>query len=402
MKNKIIIKILLVLVLPVLLLMNACTKFDEPAQINDPTITYSASPTITSVNPSGAAAAGVREIEIIGSNFAVNNDDTNWVFVGGSPAKIKSVTSDKITIYRPKLEDTKYGTSVNISVTIPTSLSVANLADFQIESPIQAYGDFSSKSGDLTAFEVDGQENMYVGLRKAIFKFDGLDVTSANLSNDYTAISDIKAHNDGWLYIAGGKTNLMRLDPATWTSEVYVALPAAVSKLDFDANGNIFALTANGICFINTDKVVTSTTQYAGVELKEIRVISGNLYVATTDAVLKHEILDNSGTLGEAVTVVDVKSKPGFAETALNSFTIAADGTILLVILNYTGYSVFVVEGDGSIAPYYQESIIPDNIENVIWGTGKNIYLLRGSQPRDVARVFQMGMNKLGAPYLGR
>lgn len=402
MKNKKI-KSLLVFVLPLLILISACTKFDEPALINDPGITYSASPSITSVNPSDSAVAGVREIEINGSNFAVNGKDTNWVIIGGSPARIKSITADKIVIYRPKLDDTKYGTPINISITVPTSLQVANLTNFKIESPIAQYGDFSSKTSPLTAFEVDNQENLYVGTKKTIMKYDGLDLSSSiNLSADFSKFSDMKFGKDGMLYIAAEKTNLFRMDVTTWTSETYATLPAAVLKIDFDANGNIYAGTADGLYVINADKTVTPTNQYGGITIREVRVYNGAVYVGTPAGIFKSDIQDNNGTLGASSQVLDVTGKAGFGGTELNSFAIAADGTFLLCIINYPGYSVFILENDGSITPYYQDDIIPDNIEQIMWGNGNKIYLHRGSQNRTVTRVLRMGMDKDGAPYLGR
>jgi hypothetical protein len=399
MKNKIFV---LLVIYSLVILINGCKNYDEPGLINDPNKSYSQSPKISSVSPANSAIAGVREIVINGENFAVNGKDTNWVFIGGKPAPIKSVAANKIVVYRPNVS----GTSLTIEVAIPMALGLSKITGYNIEKPIAQFGDFQYENYALMAIEVDNQENLYIATRRKVMKLtpDGINLTTlSTLGSTYAKITDMKLGKDGYLYLLIDKTTLNRINTATGADEIYVTLPNICSVLDFDADKNIYAAKQSGIYVVSSGKSVTSSGKYADVELVELRVYNNYVYVANSNHIWRNKILDTKGTLGDNETVVDLTTTSEFKLCEISHFNIGSDGTIILCLRSHPKYSIFVVESDKSITPFYKVDILPRSVDQLIWGSGRNLYLNRGlTLTRDSLRVFRMGMDKNGAPYLGR
>jgi len=401
MKTKKTTKYLFNLIIFILAFINACTDYDEPVLINDPDIDYSESPVVTSVEPAGTAIAGVREIIINGQNFATSND-TNWVLFDDQPALIKSVTQDRIIVYRPP----NSGESLTIKILNLMGLSTAKVEDYDIELPVQQFGDYSNLIYDLMAIEIDKQENIYVATRRAVYTAppDGIDIVQlADLrGSDFQSITDLKFGPDGYLYILVGQREIYRMDLAAPDDpEEYIRISERTSKMDFDVNGNLYTGRRDGIIIVDAAKNEISTGRYSGSNIIEIRVFDNHLYVATANRLYKNEIL-STGTLGDDQSLVEIKNVPGFSSSDISSFNLANDGTIYLCLQGHPQYSLFVLENDGSVTPFYTDDILPQRVDQIIWGSGKYAYLNRGSLVGDSVRVYRMGMEKAGAPYLGR
>ena len=407
MKTKLTIKYFFSLAIFILIFISACTDYDEPVLIDDPDINYSASPVVSGIEPAGVAIAGVREIVINGQNFATGGNDTNWVYFGAEPALIKSVTQDKIIVYRPP----NSGESLTIKVTKigksdPGALSVAKVEDYDLELPIEEFGDYTRLNYDLMAVEIDLQENIYVATRRAVFTAppDGIDIVQlADLGSSFATITDIKFGPGGYLYILTGQREIYRMDLSSPDNpEEYIRISERAARMDFDANGNIYTGRRDGIIIVDAAKnELPATGHYDGINIIEIRVFNNELYVATADRLYKNVILGD-GTLGDDQTLVEIKNIPGFSSSNITSFNLANDGTVYLCLQGHSQYSLFVLENDGSVTPFYTDDILPQRVDQIIWGSSKYAYLNRGSLSRDSVRVYRMGMEKEGAQYLGR
>ncbi len=393
-----------VALLLITVLLNSCVPYEEPELINDPNVTYTENPVITSVDPPDSAIAGVRQIILNGQNFAVNGEDTNWVFIGGVPASISSVAEDRIVINRPPAA----GEDLAITVAIPTAISVAMVDNYKIENPVSEFGDFARENYDLMAIEVDENENLYIGTRRLILKLtpDGINLSDfLSLGSTFSKFTDFKFGPEGYLYAAVSKDEIYRFDMSAGTDEEYCSFDEKVEKFDFDANGNLYAARKDGL-FIHkrSDGSIITTGLYDDVDAAEIRVYNGVLYYAGETALMKNPILDSDGTLGATEIVVDVQSLPGdLAESELVSFNIDENGRFLLCLQGDQRNCLYVLENDGSVTPYYSADILPPTIDQLIWGRGRYLYLNRGiSLGRDSLRLYRMGMATNGAPYLGR
>jgi len=66
--------------------------------------------------------------------------------------------------------------------------------------------------------------------------------------------------------------------------------------------------------------------------------------------------------------------------------------------------SVDGLESDGSVTPFYVDNILPDLVDQLVWAYDSRYLYLNRSQSLIGAgsRVYRMGMEKKGAPNIGR
>ena len=379
----------------------SCEEFVEPPTIYNTDNQFTASPVINSIVPADSAIAGVREFVIRGENFAVNGLDTNWVKIGGIDAKIKSISANEIVVYRPS----SFGAGLSITVTIPSALNLASVENYKVEEPIIEHGDFSGDSYALFSMESDKDDNLYIGTRREIQKLssDGIFLTTVGeYPSAFAKITDLKFGPNGFLYAAISKKEIYKIDVLTGEQTEYVSLSATSEKIDFDANDNLYAARRNGIFVIQPNLNVTETLLYDGESINEMRVLNNYLYVSLDGSLSRNEILDAQGTLGPTEVILDITTLPDFSVAELSSFNMDAEGRILLAIKSHATHSVFVLEENGIITPFYNANIIPLAVDQIVYGGGRFMYLNRGSLDKDSLRVFKMGMDKVGTPYQGR
>ena len=252
MKKRILSSFIQIVLLLGLIQITGCNEYEEPALINNPDQTYSSAPVITSIEPADSAIAGVREIIINGSNFAVNVIDTNWIYIGGEAVQPKSVTANKIVVYRPS----KFGDNFSVKVVVPTALTYAKVENYKIEEPIKNVSDFSYENYPLTAMECDNNENLYIATRRKILKLesDGITLNSiGSYGSDFAKITDIKLGLGGFLFAAISKNEVYKINVNTGAEEVYVKYPKKMDKIDFDKYGNLYAGRRDGVYMAITD-----------------------------------------------------------------------------------------------------------------------------------------------------
>lgn len=388
------------LVVTISFIISSCTLYEEPAPIESPNPEFAPSPVINGIIPPDSAIAGVREITLLGQNFAVNGNDTNWIYIGNQSAPIKGIEADRIVIYRPVISG-----ELDIKVIVPSADGIGKITGYKIEEPVSEYGDFRFQAYPLTAVEVDNEENLYVGTRREIIKLasNGIDITpfAEGLSSAFAEITDLKFGPENYLYILTNDREVYRIPSQGGSVETYLQMPSRVEKFDFDENGNIYLGRRDGLLIVKSDKSVINSGHYDNIPAVEIRVFNKEVYWAATKTLYKNQIIDNNGSIGEDQVVIDLNALDEFRNYEIGSFNFAEDGTILICIKRHPKYSIFVLE-NGSLTPFYTADILPQSVDNIIWGSSRYIYLNRGSLSRDSTRMYRMGMDKLGAPYHGR
>jgi len=384
----------------------SCNEFNEPGIIFDPNrVNPTKSPTITSVDPPGSAIAGVREITISGQSFTAG--ETTWVYIGNQSPMIKTLTDTKIVVYRP----TNYGSSLEIKVVVPSADVVAKVSNYNLEQPISDVPIFNGPP-KFFVIEADKSGCFWVCAPRAIFRVtpDFLFFTTfmdrTKLNTRFTQFTDIKSGRGGFLYLATGfRPEIFRVDPADSSKpvEVYATLPSNTAKLDFDEQGNIYTGGSDGVYLVNTSGTASSTDRYAGFTITEIRVFSNYLYVSDAKNVWKSSI-GTGGTLGAPQPVVNLNNLPNLASCSISSFNLDTDGRVYLCLHGHPQYSVFVLESDGSVTPFYVDNIIPDLVDQLVWAYDSRYLYLNRSQSLIGAgsRVYRMGMEKAGARNYGR
>ncbi len=400
-------KFVIITSLMIIYLFTKCSNYEEPPLIYNPdNLQFAASPKITSIIPKDSARAGIREIVINGENFGTTADNNTVIFVGGKIAEIKSLSSNQIVIYRPQLEQSKYNKPLEVIVSVQKALELAKIKNYKINAPFEQYGDFTNYTYNLFAIDVDKQENLYIATRRALLKYDGKEIVriGGQLPSDFSKVTDLKFGPGGFIYALVSKNILYRLDPNTAAEEKYLTLPKECDRLDFDQYNNLYTAKKDGLFVVKPDKSIITTNLYQGVIITDIRVFNDYLYITSADNVWRHKILDNNGNLGNQELVLNVKNQgTDFSRAAIGSITFDKDGMMLLVIKNHPDYSLFVLENDGNLSPYYKANILPKFIDQIVWGNEYYLYLNRGiTLTRDSVRVYRMGMANTSAPYYGR
>jgi hypothetical protein len=427
----------------------ACNHFDAPTEVWNPDKPLPKGPYISNVLPANTAVAGVREITIIGQNFSTN-PDSFFVRFGLQPLTIKSIsisaTTDTIVISRPAI----FGFN-NISIMYPASDSIAKYP-YTIEKPITADAVVSTIfSGDLLVMEADKGDTIWIadmpnsgvklghiykllpdGVTMTVFKDTAYLVPKINgkASVFTNPFADLKVGPGGFLYTTfvlpntSTSSSIYCMFPDSNTPKVYATLSSNnAAKFDFDNNKNIYTGKNNGLFLVKPDGTNSSVGDYTGnITFGEIRVIknsNNNKFVYAligaaaarpTFTQLYRSPINNDGTLGNKQLVYDVTADTAFSGCTISSINVKSDGTILLSLYTNSAvngnqnYSLFVLENNGSLTPYYKDNtILPTGIDQLIWGSGRYLYLSKGQTNTNGApRFYQMGMEQNGAPYFGR
>ena len=396
----------------VLLFIGSCNEYKEPPMITEPVIEYADNPTITAISPSEVAVAGVRDITISGTNFATDGGmDTTIVYIGGELANIKNITSNQIVIYRPVI----FGENLMIRVVVPSALNVGGLDGYDVEEPILKFGDFSRQAYDLYAIAVSETEDLYIATSYKILHLtsDGINLKTMAILNPVTfgTITDMKCGPGGYLYLLTGRKKMYRLMPnpditdSTYAdSDIHYADLSKNSEFfDFDANDNIFFGRRDGLWKLHNDTSESYTGYYDDIPIKAINVFNGYVYVATAGKLSRNQIIDQEGNLGPIEEIVDIKSKPSWSSAEISSFTMDENGNVMFCLKYVSGNSIFILEQDGSVTPYYINNILPTKVDQIVYGQGNHIFLNRGitlggSEYSDSVRVYKMGMQFESAP----
>jgi hypothetical protein len=418
---------------------NSCTKFQEPGLLFT-SATNDTIPIITSISP-GRAVGGVREIQIHGRNigFYGKNRDTNWVYIGGvsSPIRpiIKNIQDTLITIYRPNVGSAS-GDTVTLDVINPKVVSLSGSNKYVIDLPGAALGDYGATnpflaSSVLGAMDFDKNDNMYVVFPTSsaggLCKVNSAGIpqrqfllTSKNpVATDFKAATELKftdagvvpfgiiAVNKAFFYKFPLDTNLP--GGLVFTKIIPKKLTANITKFDYNDDGVMYAGGNDvGIWSISMSGGDTTATQmvtgeYAGMKLKTIHVTGGYFYAADSARILRSQIVSGQLAFGASV-MFDMSSDPALATMVINSFTIDEFGNLFICLKNNaaTGglpkYSLYYKEaGNTTASPYYlDQTILPNNVENVIWGDSNFLYLISNT-PLISNRVFKMVLDRNGA-----
>ncbi len=404
----------------------SCTKWQSWSSIYDPNASYDTTgPVISGITPQDGMS-GYREIVISGQNFPTSSDSVLIFFQSKTPT-IKSLSPNRIVVYRPVMDASEYGATINVIVENPYVVQTVDTIHYQLEAPVAQFCDLHTEPYPLGVMEFDKDGYLYAAAagNRLLFQItpDGAVwnriMGQTQIPIDLAGITDMKFGPGGYLYCEVGTGDMYRIDVVSRAriTSPFVSFPYSagnLAKFDFDPSGRFYTSGDIGLFLADTNGNASPTGHYGGgVKIIELRVVNGFLYAAH-GSILSKNVINADGSLGPDQLVVDVSTVPGLSGCTLSSFNIDETGVVYLAVYyssqNRAGYSIFVVESPTSVAPfYYDEGMLPTPVDQILWSNNsrylylnRSFSLLQDSTGTGNYRLYRMGTLHNGAPYNGR
>jgi hypothetical protein len=398
-------------------------------------------PVINSIEPADSAVAGVDYIMLHGENFSTEPSENIVTFatvdnfyqvVNSSKGKIltivqaevKNASANTLKLYRPNI----LGDSCVIKVSTRYAYQFETFGSpYRVTTVSSLYVRLSAVES-INAMTMDNQENLYMYMSdKTIYKITTDKERTLFSDAGVAAVVSMRPGPGGTLYISRSRNTGIYVVSPDGITEKLDDFPQKISYFDFDENGNIFAGGRESNLIIrNIDGIFKTVGDYEDFEIFGLRIFNGYVYVIAEYrgdldsvplmAIWKSEIVASAGDIsidvGARELVLDWAQSGDFSDSDIMDITFSAEeaGGDCFVATN-NGASdtddstdpILIIHSDGSFESFYKGGLlVPDGGEPdadiMVWGNGKYMYIYNSA----VNRIFQLGMNRNGAPYYGR
>ncbi len=400
--------------------LSACNEKNNVEPLYNPTFSNVLAPVITSVSPSDSAFAGIDEITITGSNFALSADSMA-VFFNNVKATILSVDANKVIVKAPNLvKDT-----VKIKISKFTAEKLSNIATYKLTSALATIKEFSTGNRPYM-ITLDNSANLYYNSTLNNISEGIIKITPEGIASEYakkggeTNYSALKfAKTDGMLG-ARKVTALFKVVPGGAPTTYLSGFSKAVTDFDYDANGSIWVVSSQDQIYRVNPNTKDKKTFSPGGLFRACRVFNGYLYAAgQKSSTEKSEIvwrfpIVNADSIGDREVYFDF-SAAGYSSVSnpvvIQGITFSQDG--FLYIGNDGEEPIIIVNpNDKSSAPLFPGVLNPskkNKLVSLFWGEGYFLYYVRQiintddkTTPLPLAdAIIKVNTRKLGAPYFG-
>ncbi|NQU28857.1 MAG: hypothetical protein HQ528_11250 [Candidatus Marinimicrobia bacterium] len=392
-----------------------CADDNYPDSIWDPNEKVNDSPVISSVVPltmteytppadSLSSYAGVGQIRFEGKNFSSTATE-NIVFFNSTQATILASTPTMIDVRAPVLIDD----SLAIKIATQGAYLYSNeIYPFNLMSVENEMGAFIG-ADDVNAIAVDASENFYASSKKNIYIMqpDSIDTKSIYATFTASGAGAMVFGPSKYLYFVQNYA-MFRVDSiGTYEPTWFMIFNTTdiIRGMDFDSNGNLFAIGKLGDIY-KIDVGAKSKTVVASMEdvsISAVRVYDNNLYVSGSSVdSLNNEILENiwrfpintDGSLGDQEAVFDWFA---YSDGNITSITFDHEG---FMYIGADGAEPISVLSTGNSIEILYPNVISGPINKMVWGTGDYLYVNSGKL--DNKKTWRINVGKTGAPYYGR
>lgn len=378
-------------VLAVGVFLSACDS--GPADsLYDPDATNAPDPVITSVEPAGAALAGVDVVTITGQNFS-ETPEQNLVYFGAARGEVIEASPTQLRVASPNTP-----AEVEIRVSVIGAENFSNAVQYELEPASERFGSLADFEEPF-ALATDDDGNVYVSLFS-----DGRSVGIVRITPDGTRSTYVETTfkwdsmvfgADGLLYTVRGVRAIFRFAEGG-AQQTWVVLPdnsATLTAVAFDDDGNLFAGGDNAVIYrVAPDQ---SVSEY-GFEAKvaALTVFDGYLYAVAEQAGASKVwrfAVSGSGELGPAEEHFDVTA---FNSATATSLAIAANGDLL--VGTDAAEPIVLVRPDGSGETLYP-GVLEPAARSFAWGTGTSLYMSRAATSNTTADILRINTRREGA-----
>lgn len=373
-------------------------------------------PVITSIDPPGAALAGVTELTITGQNFNPSVEG-NSVFFNGVKAKLLSASTTQLKMIAPNV----VADTVIVKISTYKSLEFSNEAIYKLLTAQEEYYKFNPNNREIPfAFLFNSSGEMLVSLNSTSggpYAFGIKRITPArDKLIDYIPMGNaqkwdcLKFGPGNQLYGSRTVNAIWKLNEGVAPQSPWTSATGSLNKdIEFDMNQNIWAVgTANRI--YSFTQTPSSSFFTVNGTFRSVRVFNGALYVAgargATEGIWKFTILPNGDLdLTSEELYFDLSaSYPGSQAFAI---TFAADGDLILGT-NRDPDPIIIVHPNKSSEVLYPGVIPAGKVIYLYWPQGSTSLFFTREEKKDTAgelvysqSIIRVEMQKLGAPYYG-
>lgn len=381
---------------------------DPPASLDQYPSQNLPTPTLSTLEPSTQALAGITEVTITGSNFSADARN-NLVYFNGIPGTVLSGTTTLLTVKVPNV----VADTVMVKIAVVGAQDFSNQYQYKMISAWQVYYPLDPIAEKAYGIILDNNNLLLSLISKGVYKIPSPPDTLIS----YIPVGNNTGKWDNFRYGPGGELYGVRSARGVWKLAENVA-PAApwaapsagvIVALEFDSNQNLWALNNNNTIFkFKQDRTITSYP-FSGV-LRAIRLFNNDLYVAATkdniEGVWRIPI-DANGDLGtEQLYFETTNIRIGAKITAV---AFAADGDMILG-LDKGPDPLIVVKSDKSYYDLYPGVIGANSVVSIFWPANEeSLFFVRGEVRSADGTKIEVGqapikveMQKIGAPYFGQ
>ena len=367
-------------------IMAGCDTGPAPS-LYDPDAESAPDPVITSVDPEGAALAGVDIVTIVGSNFSGTAGD-NLVYFGDTRGDLLQASTTSLSVRPPNTPQPE----LELRVAVIGAENFSNAVQYRLEAAAEDFGKIAAFEEPF-AITSDDEGNLFVSLFSdnrsvGVIRMapDGARSTYVETTFKWDAM---EFGPDGALYAARGVRAIFRFTEGSSQETWAVIQDSAVRirALAFDAHGNLWAGGPNsGIFRIAPDK---SIRQFGfEPDVTDLVVAGGVLYAAAsedgTSQVVRLPILA-SGDLGTAEALFSV------SDARVHALAVAATGEVL--VGTDAVDPVYVVQTDGSADVLYPGILTPAAV-SFAWGAGTALYMTRGKTDSTTPNLVRVNVRR--------
>ncbi len=348
-------------------------------------------PTINQVIPSARTLAGVGRVEILGSNFVSDPDETLVLFEGQRAQYLEAPTTDRLVVRAPNVE----GEAVPVHVTVLGAEFFADPYHIELIPAITERGGFVPQDSPR-GIAVDDEGKVYVGMFFGASPSGVIRITPENEREQVVAPQgwayvDLAIH-DNYMYMARGAVPIIyRVDLSNieTPNTPWMLMPAmgGINRLTVDEWGNIWAGGNSGnISHITPDQDRTPVP-FQG-DIRGLAYGNGFLYVSA----IRNEVgglwrvpVSASGA-GEFEQILDF-STMGFAAYNPGGVEVKDNGNVFIGTSSSSNALLEVSPG-GEWKAFYSE--LPDmqpTLTGLALGPDNYLYGARQGVSEQVVRI---------------
>lgn len=382
----------------------ACNEDPTPSLYQPENLNTLAAPVIASVDPAGAAFAGIGVITINGQNFSSTKTD-NKVYFNDLTGEILEASATQLKVRAPNL----VSDNVNLKITIARVEKFSNVISYKLVAAVEPVLKFA-EIDEPWGIASDAEGNLYFSLVSSNVGAGVKKLTPAGEITDYSPkppglpakYSALKVGPTGVLYGATIERRILQIPPGggaatTWASTGL----GTIYDFDFDADLNIWAGGNNNFIYrVKPDKSVKPFAFKGNV--RSVRVFNGYVYVAAkTDSLesVWRFPLQAGGEIGPEEKYFDFSALYRPNGPGVFAITFAADGDLYLG--TDAPEAILVVHPDKTVEPLYAGLFSPKSLV-FAWGKDTELFMTRENIGGASQTVIRINMQKASAPYYGR